>query len=82
MKDTDVYIICFEIKEDFDRLKLIEYLDDIESIRDQDKKLLKDCYLVMCKYDEFVFKKQQKGFSGNEKFIQNEIKELIQIEVN
>jgi hypothetical protein len=79
MKDIDVYIICFEINEDFNRLKLIDYLNGIESI--YDREIFKDCYLVMCKYDEYVFQKQQKGYSGNEKY-QNEIKELIQIEVN
>lgn len=80
MEEGDVCIICFEIKEGFNRYESIEvYLNDIEN--NYRKDTFKDCYLVMCKYDEFVFHRQQGGLSGNE-IIQNEIKELIDIEVN
>ena len=81
MIETNVFIVCFEIKEDFDKSKIIDYLDKVYSIHDPDRIHLKDCYLVMCKYDEYIFNKHQKGQLGSNDKVRNEINELIQYNV-
>lgn len=91
MRSTDAFVVCFEMKENFDYNSIINWLNKIQNLKrteekeekeDKDKKRIKDVFLVLCKYDEFIFNKKQKGELNNTTLnFSEEILELINIKV-
>ncbi len=76
---SNIFIICFEVKENFDKNSIINWLNKIESINEKQKKF-KDVYLVLCKFDELVQEKRFGELKNNFE-LNDEILNSIDIEV-
>lgn len=78
--DTNIFVICFELKENFDKNSIEKWLNKIDALKESEKRF-KDVYLVLCKFDELIYDRKEIGSLKNNMDLNEDILRTINMKV-
>jgi len=78
--DTNIFVICFELKQNFDKKSIENWLNKIDALKEEEKRS-KIVYLVLCKFDEFIYERKQLSDLKSTLDLNEEILNLINFQV-
>jgi len=78
--DTNIFVICFELKENFNKKSIESWINKIEALKESER-IFKDVYLVVCKFDQLIYERKLIGGLKNNMDLNEELLSTINLKV-